>query len=79
MKAGHIIAIVALVIAALCWLFRYDVSPVGPARSHVMDRWTGDVYFIQGGTRTLTTPPSSPSYRPSGNFDPSTAKPVIPR
>ena len=54
--------ITGIVVAAfIAWLVRWDVTPVMPSSNHppyviALDRWTGDLFYVQQSTSVLVVP-----------------------
>ena len=45
-----VLMILGVVLLSALWVTRYEIVPSGANRAYQMDRWTGNVQWITGGT-----------------------------
>lgn len=65
MKTEQSIVVIAVVVlAALAWAFRWEVTPLGNVGGvYMQNRWTGTAYFVRGPVSREVVP-----YKPEQKF-----------
>ncbi|MBI5276469.1 MAG: hypothetical protein HY854_08405 [Burkholderiales bacterium] len=54
-RTGIVAALILM--ALLAWFFRWEVQPLqGRTGAYVLDRWTGDIFILDGDERLLVVP-----------------------